>query len=953
MFPQHGANLVEYGHDQFEQTSIADFTGGLNITDPATNLPPNQFTRMLNFYFNRQGVLYSRPPLRPYAFSTNTVDEPVTIDFDYAGDMYTPIVIHDYLVFQTSSAAVAANGWTYNNEMHVVLGTFSDAIGSDPDQYCVVVFNSSDAKWTKVWSKAAATVTAVSVCPFEINQAFDLLIFPDAENPERWTPSDATSGGDIIGVASDLGLTAPEHETEEITGGTKGTQAIFTLASTTGAEVGGHVLVTDSTVTEYNGVWEIIAVTADTSIQVDGTEAGWADPTDGTIHFYGVAEAGTASDADRSLLAGDYTYAFSYFYDDSGTSTKYGESSLGLTHTITVAADQHVTIYGWPIPAGVTSVRIYRSPPDQSSGPFKFVGDCSDCSTEFVDNIPVGEEGDEALPDGTNPSAGTDLDTINFATVGAHLVGFDENIRNKLIWSTAGYPDVFHPLDYDYLEGDGRKVIEFNRKIYAFTTRGVWQKETMSSPAIKICNIGCIDGGTVQDVGNGLIWSDYDTVYFADFVQQYGSKGDFPLDIGRTISSSVRRRLTTGTMSSVFFERRYYITYTDTEDHLRRTYVYDVDIGGWTQHSSKHIAWARGSKTMYSLGGNKITRNLTATDKTTDGTGGKVNFKITAHGLSTGDIVTISGTTNYNGAFAITYVDVDNFTIVDTYVGIETSGQITITKYYAYQHDYSDTVAIVSGFSTYAGKDYHDYSRVAQTTWHGIADIVSEIARPNAKLAGDFRKIFFSSLSIEAQGSVIGILATISAQNNAFSTSKQLNFGVDVETETITGGVKHTVWTFLFVASTTGMELGKSITISGSTAGEYDGTYTIMTVAKDSYILIALASSGFSNDPNGLITATKDTEPSTTYEMVWGLDGDGVDNNIWMSGSGSDIGDATEGGWAAVGGIAGVSSSASLHTKINRIMKSNAIGLTLISLDSRNMQLLSLTLYWKPLQPIA
>lgn len=69
---------------------------------------------------------------------------------------------------------------------------------------------------------------------------------------------------------------------------------------------------------------------------------------------------------------------------------------------------------------------------------------------------------------------------------------------------------------------------------------------------------------------------------------------------------------------------------------------------------------------------------LLAIEEITDGTG-KINIKITAHGRSTGDLVVIAGTTSYNNAdaqvpVAITNVDADNFTVVDTYVADEASG---------------------------------------------------------------------------------------------------------------------------------------------------------------------------------------------------------------------------------------------------------------------------------------
>lgn len=50
-----------------------------------------------------------------------------------------------------------------------------------------------------------------------------------------------------------------------------------------------------------------------------------------------------------------------------------------------------------------------------------------------------------------------------------------------------------------------------------------------------------------------------------------------------------------------------------------------------------------------------------------DGTG-KVNVASTAHGLVTGDCVSIRGATNYNGVWEITKIDDNNFSILDTWV---------------------------------------------------------------------------------------------------------------------------------------------------------------------------------------------------------------------------------------------------------------------------------------------
>ena len=51
-----------------------------------------------------------------------------------------------------------------------------------------------------------------------------------------------------------------------------------------------------------------------------------------------------------------------------------------------------------------------------------------------------------------------------------------------------------------------------------------------------------------------------------------------------------------------------------------------------------------------------------------DGGGGQVTVTSASHGLSNGDIITIRGSTNYNGVFAVAGVTTDTFKITDTWV---------------------------------------------------------------------------------------------------------------------------------------------------------------------------------------------------------------------------------------------------------------------------------------------
>lgn len=629
MFPVRPAMQTKYISDEVESVDLTDFSGGINITDSPSGLPANQFEEMFNFFYDRQKALYTRPQYKPLTFSTSIQDKPVSVTI--SSNAYTPTDVANYQVFRET----LSNGWSYSDEVHVVSGEFTY---STTAILVVAVYNITSETWVPIWN--STTATKVSVCPYKINEAFDLIIFPDNANPERWVPSATT------GTLSDLGLTPP------------------TVAD---------------------------------SFTATGVVS---DSAEGMVR----------------IAAGTVYYKFSFFYDDSNTSTKYGESATTVVTDgncdtgITLTADATkkgkitITFTTVTVASNITKVRIYRAPDATPEGPYKYIGETDVTSTTaitaYVDTTPWGEEGIEELSTGSNPSLATDeLEVVNARTVGAYIVGFDANMDYKLIYCVAGQPDVWNPLNYDYLDSSGQIALEFNRKIYIFTKKSCYQKDNVEATAYKICNLGTVDGRSVQEVGNGIIWMDYDTVYFADFVQQYGAKGDFPLDIGHPISESTERYDSDELIYSEFFERRYYLTYLDTYDQIRKCFVFDVDIGSWTQHSMQHIAFARGDDTFYSLG-------------------------------------------------------------------------VGNSKYYVYEHDYFATVAIAVGYSEYAGVDYHDYESVTTTTFDDIATITTKIKKGQVELGGDYRKTFISSVSLSAEGAYASVEITAASENEEFTTSK-------------------------------------------------------------------------------------------------------------------------------------------------------------------------------------
>jgi len=86
-----------------------------------------------------------------------------------------------------------------------------------------------------------------------------------------------------------------------------------------------------------------------------------------------------------------------------------------------------------------------------------------------------------------------------------------------------------------------------------------------------------------------------------------------------------------------------------------------------------------------------------------DATGGQVTVTSAGHGLANGDIVNITGTTNYNGRFAVANVDTDTFEITDTWVADDATGtwvkgnSLTVAAAGTYKLDWAATYTAEAG----------------------------------------------------------------------------------------------------------------------------------------------------------------------------------------------------------------------------------------------------------------
>jgi hypothetical protein len=95
--------------------------------------------------------------------------------------------------------------------------------------------------------------------------------------------------------------------------------------------------------------------------------------------------------------------------------------------------------------------------------------------------------------------------------------------------------------------------------------------------------------------------------------------------------------------------------------------------------------------------------------KFTDQGGGTVRVSSTGHGLSSGDFVSISGTTNYNGVFEIQSVQTDDFDITTAFISDDATGTWDEPSYIEVSTGFGGVYAVhfnASAASAVASKEY-------------------------------------------------------------------------------------------------------------------------------------------------------------------------------------------------------------------------------------------------------
>ncbi len=341
------------------------------------------------------------------------------------------------------------------------------------------------------------------------------------------------------------------------------------------------------------------------TVDTASSDLGLAVPTLGGAKAG--AEDNTLAAADRGLTkSGVYTYKFTYFYDDGGTSTKYGESGpsavltsadlANATSSNPVAVDLDLDLTGSALPSGVSKCNIYRSPPDRAEGPFEFVGFFASGDT-YKDNTPNGEEGVEApLDAGTPPKLKNPI--VHDGRVWGIGINSSGALTNKGVWSRKASPDFFTTLDFVYFPETLAGPALFNKLIYWFTEHQIWVTTNLDDPinsTVKICDIGCDSWDSIVDVGNGLVWQYDGNIYWANFNNFNPTTGDLPWPIGDPISDKidgipVAQRIDS---NGVFYQDRYYLSITGPNQTVpTATIVWDVKHGTRLLHQGLTGAWS-------------------------------------------------------------------------------------------------------------------------------------------------------------------------------------------------------------------------------------------------------------------------------------------------------------------------------------------------------------------------
>jgi hypothetical protein len=464
---------------EFEKIIFTDFSGGLNTADPKASIRDNQFTSMMNYEINENKTLSTRKPYKPWNNVSGNTDVTNDTVYDILGTTKNTydtgsVVLKRFFMFEVQ------NNSSETEDAVFVTYTYAE---SSTAYWGVARWDDDETVWAEISGSIPAAVDDVRLVKMSVNNADDILIMPVGGGVmQRYTASKSTPD------VSSLGLTVPD-------------------------------------LYPYHA--------DDNPFGIAMSALGESDYTGNQ----GIAEIGTLY------------YKVSYFYDDSNVSTLYGESPtsntregdalLEITLTAAAADKQRQVDFVWDddkLPSNITKMIFYRSPIDNPAGPYRMIGEAVPSEEEYTDSRPIDFEGAEDLPDGSNPTDES-VRVSNPSVINGIVFGFEDGMSNKLIYSLQGNPDAWNPLNYAYLEDEGKGVAMFGANLYVFDKSNIYQianGDVFNNDPLRISRGTCVSGDTIVDIGTGLMWLGYDDIYWANF-NTFNNEGDYPIRFGKSI----------------------------------------------------------------------------------------------------------------------------------------------------------------------------------------------------------------------------------------------------------------------------------------------------------------------------------------------------------------------------------------------------------------------------------
>ena len=288
-------------------------------------------------------------------------------------------------------------------------------------------------------------------------------------------------------------------------------------------------------------------------------------------------------------------------------------------------------------------------------------------------------------------------------------------------------------------------------------------------------------------------WSDTELDQIATIVAQ---------EISRVSPSAVERRMTTtgGTTRPDNLDLDL-STFIDNVSRVRGVRRLEYAYG---QPTRQYRGYDWKTDTIITMRISSCPTTGTAITAFADAGSGEVTVTCAAHGLSTNDVVTIVGTTSYNGTFVVTKVDANSFKITDTWVADDATGNIgeLVGMMLEEDHTVGETASsntmnptqegvFKQGMVAHAWVHWLEQSRdeinnaisAISTANTSIGNVSARVTQAVADLASGNTQADKVSAIVDKAATEIGLMNTeVDLAKNSLATGKAL-----INTNTITG----------------------------------------------------------------------------------------------------------------------------------------------------------------------